>query len=59
MPTLSLKRKAGEAIVIGDNIRIEIIEVQGSRVKIAITAPKDVRIDREEVRINKDMQKNT
>lgn len=46
---LVLSRRAGEALMIGEDIKISIIEVQGDKAKIGITAPKDVRILREEL----------
>jgi carbon storage regulator len=46
---LVLTRHAGEAIMIGDEIEISIIDVQGDRAKIGITAPKEVRILRKEL----------
>lgn len=46
---LVLTRKLGEEIVIGNNIRITVVEINGDRTKLGITAPKDVPVDREEV----------
>jgi len=46
---LVLTRLVGEEIVIGGNIRITVIATQGDRVRIGVTAPKSVRIDRAEV----------
>ena len=46
---LVLTRKTNEEIVIGDNIRITIVEVSQGRVKIGIAAPKSVRVDRAEI----------
>ena len=46
---LVLTRKAGEQIIIGDNILLTVVALGNGRVKIGITAPKDVKIDREEV----------
>lgn len=46
---LVLNRKKGETIVIGDNIRLTVIDVQGDQVKIGIDAPKNVSIYREEI----------
>jgi len=46
---LVLTRKAGESILIGDNITLTITKIEGNQVRIGISAPKDVRIDREEV----------
>ena len=46
---LVLTRRAGEALMIGDQIGISVVEVQGDKVKLGITAPKDVRILRREL----------
>lgn len=46
---LVLTRKAGQEIVIGGGIRITIVAVTGDRVRIGITAPPEVRVDRDEV----------
>ena len=46
---LVLTRKKGETIVIGDNIKVSIIDVQGDSVRIGILAPKEVSIYREEL----------
>ena len=47
---LVLSRKLGEGIMIGDNICLTIIGIQDGRVKIGLSAPKEVQIDRSEVR---------
>lgn len=46
---LILQRKAGEAIRIGDNITIRISEIGSDRVKVAIDAPRELSIVREEL----------
>lgn len=46
---LVLRRKAGEAISVGDEIRIVIIEVKGKQVKIGVEAPPGVAIYRDEL----------
>ena len=48
---LTLTRKSGECIRIGDDIRIVIRDVRGRQVRIGIEAPGDVPIHREEVYI--------
>ena len=46
---LVLSRKAGESILIGDNITIRVADVRGDNVRIAIDAPRDVKIYRGEI----------
>ena len=46
---LVLTRKPNEGIFIGDNIFIKVTAVNGNQVKIAIDAPDDVKILREEL----------
>jgi carbon storage regulator len=46
---LVLTRKAGESIVLGDNIRLIVASVSGNRVKICLDAPKDCAIRRGEI----------
>lgn len=54
---LCLTRRLGEKIVIGGGIIIEIVEIKHSAVRVAITAPKDVSVDREEVAKRKALEK--
>ncbi|QNE48185.1 carbon storage regulator CsrA [Glaciihabitans sp. INWT7] len=46
---LVLTRKAGEKIVIGDDITITILDVRGDGIRIGIDAPRGIKIQREEV----------
>jgi carbon storage regulator len=46
---LVLTRKAGEEIVIVDNVRVRIVSVQNQRVRLGITAPQQLAVHREEV----------
>jgi carbon storage regulator len=46
---LILQRKAGESLLIGDNISISVVSVGGGRVRLAISAPRDIPILREEL----------
>ena len=50
---LALTRKINERIVIDKCIIINISEIRGGSVKIAISAPKEMEIDREEIFIKK------
>lgn len=46
---LVLSRKKNERIMIGDDIILEVIELQGDKVRLAITAPRDIEVWREEL----------
>lgn len=48
---LILTRKPGESITIGDDIKIQVIEIKGKQVRLGIEAPKSYVIHREEVYI--------
>ncbi len=50
---LVLRRRAGESLVIGDNIEIEFLELTPQAVKIGIKAPRDVSILRKELQLTK------
>lgn len=47
---LILGRKEGEALLIGDDIRISVVSAERGRVRLAIDAPKSVPILRSELR---------
>lgn len=46
---LVLSQKVGQEIVLGDGIRVKVASVQGDKVRLAITAPPDVIVDRLEI----------
>lgn len=47
---LVLSRKAGESLIIGNNIKITIVRIErGGKVRIGIDAPKEIRILRKEL----------
>ena len=46
---LVLSRKVGESILINDNIEVQVVGIYKDKVKIGITAPKDVKIFRNEI----------
>ena len=51
---LVLSRKPGEAICIGSNIKVSVLDIKGSRVRLGFSAPPGVPIHRSEnlLRIN-------
>ncbi|MBR1442573.1 MAG: carbon storage regulator CsrA [Firmicutes bacterium] len=46
---LALTRKKGDSVIIGDDIEIVVLGVQGEQVKLGIKAPRDISIYRKEV----------
>ncbi|MDY7561151.1 carbon storage regulator CsrA [Pseudomonas sp. 10B1] len=46
---LVLTREVGETFSIGNNITVQILAVNGNQVRLGITAPKDVKVNRMEV----------
>ncbi|AQT61853.1 carbon storage regulator CsrA [Cellvibrio sp. PSBB023] len=55
---LILTRKPAEALVISGGIRVHVMGVNGNQVRIGIEAPKDVEVDREEIYLRKQQEKN-
>lgn len=46
---LALTRKAGERIVIGDDIVVTVVSVKGDSIRITVDAPKEIKIYRGEI----------
>ena len=46
---LILKRKKGQGVQIGENIKISLLDIYGDNVKISIEAPREVKILRNEL----------
>ncbi|GID96763.1 carbon storage regulator CsrA [Amorphoplanes digitatis] len=46
---LVLTRKAGESVIIGDDVIVTVLEARGDLIRIGIQAPRDVQVHREEV----------
>jgi carbon storage regulator len=46
---LVLTRKIGEEIVIGGTIRVKVADIRGSRVRLAIDAPRELEVQRLEI----------
>jgi len=49
MGVLVLSRQRDESIMIGDNIEIIIVDVRGDKVRLGITAPKEIPVHRREI----------
>ena len=46
---LVLTRRAGESIIIDDNIELKVLKIRGSQVHLGIDAPKRAAVHRKEV----------
>ena len=51
---LVIRRRAGQSVLIGDSIEIEVIEASPARVKLGITAPKEILVLRKEISITRE-----
>jgi carbon storage regulator len=58
---LVLSRKRGESIIIGDGIKIVIVDVRGDKVRLGVQASPEIPVHREEVynAIQREKQANT
>jgi carbon storage regulator len=48
---LVIRRRSGESLWIGDNVEVEILEIERSQVKIGIRAPREVSVVRSEIHL--------
>lgn len=46
---LVLSRRVNQEVIIGENIRVMIIDVRGDNVRLGIEAPRDVPVHRREI----------
>jgi carbon storage regulator len=51
---LVMWRRAGESLLVGDDIDVEVLEVRPHRVKLGFTVPESITIVRKEVRLTRD-----
>jgi len=56
---LVLTRKLGEAIIIGEDVKITVVQVKGKQVRVGIEAPKETKIHREELLKEKNSEAET
>jgi carbon storage regulator len=51
---LVIRRRAGESILVGEDIEIQVLELGPTRVKLGIVAPQNVTILRSELKLTKE-----
>lgn len=50
---LILSRRPSESVHVGDDIQVTVLSIKGNQVRLGITAPPVIEVDREEVRKRK------
>ncbi len=56
---LSITRKLDESLIINGNIEVMVIDIRGNgKVRLGITAPRDVSVHRKEIQEQIDREKN-
>ncbi|HMK85543.1 MAG TPA: carbon storage regulator CsrA [Steroidobacteraceae bacterium] len=56
---LILTRRAGEALRIGRDVEVRVMQVNGSQVRLGIEAPRNIAVDREEIAERKRREQET
>lgn len=46
---LVLTRRVGESVLIGNNIEITLVRIDGDQVRIGVSAPRDIPVQRKEL----------
>lgn len=46
---LILTRRIGESLMVGDDVVVTVLGVQGNQVKVGVSAPKEIAVHREEI----------
>jgi carbon storage regulator len=49
-PMRVLSRRTDESVWIGASIQVKVLDIQGSRVKLGFIAPREMQVQREEIR---------
>jgi carbon storage regulator len=52
-----IRRRCGESIFVGEDIEVQVLEVTGNRVKLGISAPRNVLVLRNELKLTEDFNR--
>jgi carbon storage regulator len=55
---LVLSRKVGETVVIAGSISVTVVAIQGDNVRVGVTAPANIPVDREEIHRLKELEQH-
>lgn len=56
---LVLSRRIGEQIVIGGKVSVTVVEIKGGQVRLGVTAPASIPVDRHEVHLRRQAGRET
>lgn len=51
---LIVRRRAGQAILIGDQVEVHVLEISPGRVKLGVVAPREIPVVRAEVKLTRE-----
>jgi carbon storage regulator len=54
---LVIRRRAGQSVLIGDSIEIEVVETSTGKVKLGITAPREIPVLRSELKLTSEQNR--
>jgi carbon storage regulator len=54
---LMIRRRTGESIFLGDDIEIHVLELTGNQVKLGISAPREVLVLRNELKLTEEFNR--
>ena len=56
---LILSRKSKQSIVIGEDIKVTVLQINGGNVRLGIAAPKSIKVDRQEIYMRRKAEKRS
>ena len=50
---LILSRKLGESVIIGENVKVTVVDIDRGKIRLGVAAPPGIVVDREEIHLRK------